>query len=556
MPTPPIITNPVLTGFHPDPSICRVGDEYYMANSTFMWWPGVRLHHSRDLVHWTPCGHALTRSSQLELLGNQDQAGVWAPCLSHAHGKFWLIHTDVKAWTGPYKDSHNYVSTAENIEGPWSEPVHVASHGFDASLFHDDDGRSWYLSVQWDHRMGRNPFSGILLQQFDRNTCKLIGTPRIIFRGTSYGLVEGPHIYRKDGWYYLLTAEGGTSWDHAVTIARSRNLEGPYEVSPQHPLLSSRYNPELSLQRAGHASLVCTANGEWYMAHLCGRPVMPQRKCILGRETALQRLHWPEGEWPVLDQCIDLNTDEPLRNPWEPVLRVRAPHHAMAPQTMPQSLTNKQTDLPAEFNFDHFDSPVLDCSWNSLRIPMDESWLSLTARPSHLRIIGRESPFSLHKQSLVAKRLRALSVVAECQIEFSPQCFQQMAGLVFYYDTTNFLYLRITRAGEDESSPLVLGILTTESGNRTETPNIPIPWQGPVVLRGVLQGSCLRFFYGPHPDKMQPIDIECDATIVSDEYKCETKFTGAMVGLFVQDLTGNRLHADFDWFNIRLLPVK
>jgi len=294
------IENPVLPGFHPDPSICRVGDDYYLATSTFQWLPGVRIHHSRDLVHWRLVGYALTRKSQLDLIGVEDNAGVWAPCLSYADGRFHLIFTATKDWTSPYKDTPNYLVTAPAIEGPWSEPVYLNASGFDPSLFHDDDGRKWLVNVRWDHRVGRNPFSGILLQEYSPTEERLIGDARIIFSGTALGLVEGPHLYRKDGGYWLLTAEGGTGWDHAVTLARSQRIDGPYEVMPDNPLLTSRGDPALPLQRAGHGSLVETQTGQWVLAHLCGRPVMPQRRCILGRETALQVLEWPTGQWPRL----------------------------------------------------------------------------------------------------------------------------------------------------------------------------------------------------------------------------------------------------------------
>jgi xylan 1,4-beta-xylosidase len=227
------IHNPVPPGFHPDPSILRVGEDFYLATSTFEWWPGVRLHHSRDLVHWRPIGHALTRTSQLEMRGNPDSGGIWAPCPSWHDGLFHLIYTNVSSMLGAHKDTHNHLVTAPAIDGPWSEPVYLNGSGFDPSLFHDDDGRSWLLNMQWDHRPGNHPFCGILLQQYDRTAKRLVGTVHRIFLGTSLAVTEGPHPP-------LLTARGS---------------------SPAGP------------QRAGHASIVDTGRGEWYLAHLCGRPV-------------------------------------------------------------------------------------------------------------------------------------------------------------------------------------------------------------------------------------------------------------------------------------------
>ncbi|MDP3523854.1 MAG: glycoside hydrolase family 43 protein, partial [Hoeflea sp.] len=234
-----MIVNPILPGFNPDPSICRVGTDYYIATSTFEWYPGVQIHHSTDLVNWRLVGRPLTRASQLDMRGNPDSCGIWAPCLSHADGLFWLVYTDVKRFDGNFKDSHNYIVTAPAIEGPWSDPVHVNSSGFDPSLFHDEDGRKWFVNMVWNHRsnsIGGQPkhpaFAGILMQEYDAGAGRLIGKPENIFKGSSHGLVEGAHLFKRDGWYYLTVAEGGTGYGHAVTMARSRTLDGPYELHP------------------------------------------------------------------------------------------------------------------------------------------------------------------------------------------------------------------------------------------------------------------------------------------------------------------------------------
>src|SRR5215813_5593495 len=191
------IRNPILKGFNPDPSIVRVGDDYYIATSTFEWFPGVQIHHSRDLVHWRLLTRPLNRASQLNMLGDPDSCGIWAPCLSYADGLFWLVYTDVKRYDGT-KDMHNYIVTAPKIEGPWSDPSYVNSSGFDPTLFHDDDGRKWFLNMVWNHRgpaRGSHPktpaFDGILLQEWDPKARKLVGPVRNVFRGSEHGLVEG-----------------------------------------------------------------------------------------------------------------------------------------------------------------------------------------------------------------------------------------------------------------------------------------------------------------------------------------------------------------------------
>ena len=219
------IQNPILRGFNPDPSVVRVGEDYYIATSTFEWYPGVQIHHSRDLVHWRLLTRPLTRASQLDMLGDPDSCGIWAPCLSYADGVFYLIYTDVKRYgrasaPGPsgatLRDFHNYLVTSPDIEGPWSDPIYVNSSGFDPSLFHDDDGRKYLVNMLWDYRPGQNRFAGIVLQEYSVAKCALIGSRKLIFTGTPIGFTEGPHLYKRDGWYYLLTAEGGTGWGHAA----------------------------------------------------------------------------------------------------------------------------------------------------------------------------------------------------------------------------------------------------------------------------------------------------------------------------------------------------
>ncbi len=527
-----MIENPILPGFHPDPSICRVGDDYYIANSTFQWWPGVRLHHSLDLVHWEPIGYALTRGSQLDLVGNEDNGGVWAPCLSHADGRFHLIYTNVKAWTGPFKDAHNYLVTAPDIGGPWSDPIYLCSSGFDPSLFHDEDGRKWLVSLQWDHRPGHNPFSGIILQEYSPDEERLVGPIRNIFGGTEHGLVEGPHLYRKDGWYYLLTAEGGTTWDHVATMARSRRIEGPYEVMPGNPLLTSKYDMTLPLQRAGHGSFVETRDGAWYFAHLCGRPVMPKRRCTLGRETALQALTWAPGDWPRL--ATGGNT---------PAVTVPAPD--LSPH--PFAADAKTVDFA-----DDFDGPTLHPDLNTLRVPPDDTWLSLTERPGHLRLYGRESLFSKHRQSLVARRITGFEVSAATVVAFDPDPgeFQQMAGLIFFYDTVDYHYLFVSADGTGRR----LGLLTAAAGDNVRYPGVGATLEpGPVYLKGEMRYGELRFYYGQDADDWRPFGPVLDATVLSDEYRVEVKFTGAFAGVCAQDLSGRRRHADFDWFRMAAL---
>ena len=522
------ITNPILPGFNPDPSILRVGDDYYIATSTFEWFPGVQIHHSRDLVNWRLLTRPLAQASQLDMRGTPNSGGIWAPCLSHDGNMFHLIYTDVKTLNGGFKDTHNYLVTAPSIAGPWSQRVYLNSSGFDPSMFHDDDGRKWLVSMRWDHHKGHGKFNGILLQEFSPTESRLVGPITKIFGNTPLGATEGPHLYKRDGMYYLMMAEGGTGLNHAVTLARSASLTGPYEVYPQNPVVTAKDRPGLELQKAGHASIVETPDGQWYMVHLVGRPIEVggERRCILGRETAIQKVVWGSDGWLRLEAGGN-----------EPQVRVPAPGLMPCP-------------WPAGAAHDDFDSPQLNIHFQSLRVPIDESWLSLTDRPGFLRLIGRESIESLHEQSLIARRVQSMDIEAATCVEFEPEDFQQMAGLVAFYDTKKNFYLRISR---DEKLGKCLNILIHDDGKYDEALGQDVSIEGwqQVYLKLTMRRELLQFYFSRDGKDYQPIGPVLDASVLSDEYGRGWHFTGAFVGLACNDLTGRRKAADFDFFEYK-----
>lgn len=520
-----MIKNPILLGFNPDPSIVRVNNDYYIANSTFEWYPGVAIHHSKDLVNWELIGYAITSTKQIDLLGEPSSAGVWAPCLSYCDGLFYLVYSDVKTFKGPYKDIHNYLITAKNIKGPWSEPVYLNSSGFDASMFHDDDGKKWLINELHDFRSMENRFAGIIIQQYDPKQKKLIGPIRNIFKGTKLGKTEGPHLYKYNGYYYLMTAEGGTGYNHAVTLARSKNIFGPYEVQPDNPILTSKDKPQLELQKAGHASLVETQNGQWYIVHLCGRPVMPQKRCVLGRETAIQKVKWDSDGWLRLESGDS-----------SPQMEVPAPGLPPCP-FQPQ---------PAR---DDFDSKTLNINFNTLRVLSDKSWLSLSERPGWLRLYGRESLGSKFRQSLVARRITSLNCSAQTYVEFQPQTFQQAAGLICFYDTQNYYYLKITNY---ENIGKCLTVCSSQNDEYKELPPIALsPSQKGCHLKAEIEKDKLYFSYSIDGKKWNKIDEAFDITTLSDEFSQDGHFTGAFAGICAQDLAGTKAKADFDYFEYR-----
>lgn len=530
-----VITNPILPGFHPDPSIVRVGEDFYIATSTFEWCPGIRLHHSRDLKHWRALGGISDSPRLLDLTGVPDSGGVWAPDLTWSDGTFYLVYSVLDNYAYGHKDIANYLVTATDPEGPWSDPVRLPGRGFDAALFHDDDGSTWFLYMVCISKPGKG-FSGIEIQRLDGG--KLVGEPVPLFKGTSVGVAEGPHLYRKDGWYYLLFAEGGTGFNHGAAVARSKNLLGPYEADPEGPMITTRDKLELPLQKAGHGCLVETQPGEWYMTYLTSRPYTeveqspPENarerdatgRCVLGRETAIIGVEWVDG-WPRVEGAA-------------PAVDVPAP--GLPAHLWPEVRTR-----------DDFDAPELDPRWSTLRRHATPDWLSLGDRPSHLRVQGGQSPFGRRTPSLVAQRLTAKNGVFEAGIEFTPATEHQAAGVCAYYNSFNWHFLQVSL---EEDRPL-LSLVTADRGHLTHR---RIAEVGPKLdLRIDFEGPTIRFAY--RQDEWVEIDAEADATILSDEYATIASdgllhafgFTGAFAGLWVQDLAADGGFADFDYADYR-----
>ncbi|MEL6191147.1 MAG: glycoside hydrolase family 43 protein [Bacteroidota bacterium] len=517
------IHNPILRGFHPDPSIIRVRNDYYIATSTFEWFPGVRIHHSTDLQNWVYVCSPLDRISLLDMKGVPDSCGVWAPCLSHDGELYYLVYSQVRSFDGVWKDTPNYLTTARNITGPWSDPISLGSHGFDASLFHDEDGRKWYLSMEVDHRKGKF-FGGIILQEYDLKAEKLTGPVYRIFEGTELGKTEGPHLYQKDGYYYLITAEGGTEYGHAVSLARSKEITGPYEVQPENPILTAKDHPNHPIQKTGHADLVQTESGEWYIVFLAGRPLAPLGKCPLGRETCIEKLSWPEGEWPRLEAGGKL-------------ARVSIPESQMVAPYCIREVVD-------------FESDILPDTYQSLRVPQDKSWVAHLPKSGSLRLFGRESLTSLFEQSLLARRVQSQHFTYEISVDFHPKSFQQMAGLVAYYNTGHYLYFYVM--GDESGTSRWLQLIMCDNFQMSEAISpIELPDEGKISLGLRWMSAEITFSYSVGEGETNDLPGTYDGSILSDDHvrdgseRYRPAFTGAFVGIACQDLSGTRASADF-----------
>ena len=510
------IYNPILTGFNPDPCILRVKDKYYIATSTFEYYPGVQIFESSDLANWKVVSRPVTQRME-DRSGISQGGGVWAPCLSHDGEKFYLVYSRVVTWSvEPFKDVENFVITATEIDGEWSDPVYINSDGFDASLFHDGD-KAYYTCVLWDYRkpVGAPQFSGIICQEFDRKAMKLVGERKIIFKGTDRGLVEAPHLYKVGGYYYLFTAEGGTKEEHAETVARSREVFGEYELHPYKHLITS-YQTDNPLQKAGHASLCDDGNGNYYIVHLCGRKLF-KGKCVLGRETAIQNVIFKDG-WPYLA------------------------HGGNQPReyfTVPYEVKKKES----KGGVIEFNDYTLKNVYQSLRLPLDDRLEVLSARS--IRLKGAETPVSLQKQSLLAVRQEDVRFTASVRLDFKPEKFTHLAGLTYRYDEGNLYLLYVSYNEEKDQSELY--VLVTKDGWYQYVP-LGIKVGETVWLKVDANENGAQFSYSTDGEKYVDVWEKFDNSNLSDEGARPMGFTGAFVGMYAADLSMHEKTATFTDF--------
>lgn len=547
-----MIQNPILRGFCPDPSIIRVGEDYYIATSTFEWWPGVKLFHSRDLKHWEQIPSPLRRESQLNMAGNPASGGVWAPCLSYDGQYYYLVYTDVKTKNGRYHNNHNYMVYTDDIYGEWSEPLYLNSIGFDPSLFHDNDGRKYLINMV-------NGFKGILVQELVSTggkkkaggECgsipvslrtpqwKLAGERKKVYNGSGLRCTEGPHMYHIGDWYYLITAEGGTGYQHCVTLARSKSVWGPFETAPENPVLTSNQENPAALQKCGHGDLVETPDGEWYLVHLCSRPIAGQKWCTLGRETGIQKVYWDKDGWLKLSaggRFARLCVPEP------------GEEGSVADMETGSTVEACSTDGGTLDIRDEFDKTELPVYYSSLRVSY-ESFADLGARTGHLRLRGQESMNSLHHVSLIAVRQQEACARAQTCMEFAPDYPEQAAGLAYMYDAMNF-YLLVKTA--DENGQSVLTLIKSDMGVITdEVEPLPVLRDEKTELRArtSADGSKVGFSFREPGGQWQSVKEGLTTQIVTDEY-CRG-FTGAHFGMYIHDMTGLGYHADFAYFEVQ-----
>ncbi|MEK7475727.1 MAG: glycoside hydrolase family 43 protein [Candidatus Coatesbacteria bacterium] len=493
--------NPVLSGFHPDPSVCRVGRDFYLVTSSFEYFPGVPVFHSRDLVHWDQLGHCLTRESQLPLRKAGASQGVFAPTIRHHRGLFYMTTTNVSA-------GGNFIVTANHPAGPWSEPVMVRQEGIDPSLFFDDDGSVYYTTSR----------DGALQSRIDVKTGALLTEPKVVWPGTGGQYPEAPHLYRRREWYYLMIAEGGTEYGHMVTIARSTSPWGPFTPCPRNPILTHR-SFRSPIQVLGHADLVEAESGEWSAVFLGVRPVGYPPCYHLGRETFLSPVTWAEDGFPVIGQQgrIELEMESSL----EP-----APGPAAAAR-------------------DDFDSLTLGPQWNFLRNP-DPACYSLAERPSHLRLRGSAHGLGdIASPAWVGRRQRHFSLRAAACLEFSPETENEEAGLVARMNETHHYEIFVTRRGTMDCVVLRRRIGSLHAEVACEP--LSAGTTSRIILAIDADRERYRFLYGAAEGGLKCLG-QGETRYLSTEVA--GGFTGVYLAMYA---SGNgspcKRPADFDWFD-------
>jgi xylan 1,4-beta-xylosidase len=510
--------NPILPGFYPDPSICRVGEDYYLVNSTFEYFPGLPIFHSRDLVHWQQIGHVLDRPSQLNLDGIRPSGGLYAPTIRYHQGTFYVINTLIDG----LNEKGNFIVTAADPAGPWSEPSWlVDAPGIDPSLLFDDDGRVWYTGNRIPP--AGEQFTGhreIWLQELDLEGMQLIGPKYSLWDGAVKGGVhaEGPHLYKINGMYYLVVAEGGTGHNHAVTIARSESITGPYEVNPRNPILTHRHlGLDYPIVGTGHADLVETQNGEWWLVALAMRPYGGYFY-NLGRETFLTPVRWEE-DWPIVSPGAGrIEFEHPVPN---------LPEHRW----------------PTQPACDNFEAERLDWRWNFLRTPR-EDFYSLAERPGHLRLRLRPQMLSERANpSFVGRRQQHINFSARAVMDFSPRSANECAGIALVQNNSFHFRFVVTQA---EGKGSIVRLVKREKDEETVLAEQPLE-AGRTYFKVEASGQDYSFYIAAAPEAWQTVAQAVDGRILSTPVA--GGFVGAYIGMYASSNGQSSQNvADFDWF--------
>lgn len=502
--------NPVHRGFFPDPSIIRVGEDYYTVNSTFQYFPAIAISHSKDLVHWEVVGHAITNNDDLDLSDIPDSHGIWAPDISCHNGKYYIFAT--LRLTGDGKRGNNVLRrqlmmVADKPEGPYSRPTCLEVDAIDPSHFIDDDGTHYMVIA-----------SGARVVKLSDDCTKVLEEPVVAWPGTGERCPEGPHIMKRGEYYYAIVAEGGTGYGHGINVARSKNILGPYESCPYNPVMRQT-DPSAKIQRAGHGKLVETQNGEWWMVYLCGRPNEGNYTTV-GRETALDPVTWTEDGWFLVNEG-------------------KGPSITQVCPNLESYPFEKKTK-------DDFDNNKLGLDWEWVRNPDNSAW-SLEERPGCMRLWTRDGQlFERRAKNTLLRREQELSYTALTKLEFNPTKDGEQAGLTCYYSTATYARWSVCYEGGKK-----LQLVINRNHGEELIAEVSDVVEGPIYLKVVVEKLTRSFYYSYDNENwnlggvLENCIYLCDEGVPDDP----KRHTGTLVGIYANNGgCGSRIPADFDWF--------
>lgn len=544
-----MIQNPIIPGMAPDPSIIRVEDTYYIATSTFHWNPAIQIFQSKDLVNWELIDYVL-KNGEVNLRGTNTPAGIWAPHLSYdtTTKKYWLAYSHMVNMAGREFNSDSYAMWAEDIKGPWSEPIFLTAIGFDPALFHDEDGKHYLAILEWETRQGYQAPGHIVIAETDLEKGGIIGQWHRINHGfTTRGCAEAPQIYKRQDYYYLLIAAGGTGYGHGVEIGRAKNVFGPYEPHPSgEPIITSSpkhlfslgdpdaghfemYNPNSVMQKAGHGSLVETTTGEWYIPHLMSRPLEGTLLNPLGRETSIQKMHWTEDGWLEMADGSNL---------------AKMTVEGMKGVNTEQTATHEVKDeFDGEYSL-QFMTPYRN---------QEKNWVNTSEHPGHLRIYGGNSFFSQVNPAIMATRATSFAYEVQTKVAFKPDHYSETAGVGLYYDSNNWLYLHLTYS--EEQSATILTVLQAKLGERIEYSNHRLVVEDEAMELKISYNHGVADLYYLQENEWQLFVEGIDAAYLSDEgVNGEPGEIGGFTALFnfigSVDAHQRDSYADFDYYYV------
>lgn len=520
-------TNPILPGFHPDPSICRVGDDYYLVTSSFEYFPAIPIFHSKNLIDWEQIGYCITNSDWLPLMhGVPNCSGIYAPTIRYHKGRYYVICTNVSTSETKEQGYGNFIVSTEDPYKGWSKPVFIDCPGIDPSLFFGENGKVYYCGTE------RN----IYLCEINPDTGEVLSGKKYIWQGTGGTCPEGPHIYQKDGWYYLMIAEGGTEYGHMVTMARSKEIWGPYESCPNNPILTNRSTGR-SIMAVGHADLIEDKNQNWWAVCLCNRPISYPPKHNLGRETSLVPVSWDKDGWPsmgnngIVEEVVEIKEIEV-----EQQQKKEDVSKGCRKNRIPK------TEEVYEYRED-FKTGELSLRWNYLYNP-NQNYISCTNEKG-LSLTGMSATLSdADTSTFVGCRQEHHRCRVSTRMEFAPMSEGEEAGIAVYLNRNHHYELAIIRKGGQNNLMLRRKIGTLWNIE------CQIPWEmAAVYLKIEASKTEYAFFYSSDGENYLKAGSGETAYLTTE---VGGGFTGNYFALYA---TGNgkksECCADFSWFHIQ-----